>query len=197
MTIQETFIKADETLNNVVAQIKEGQWDMQMPKSFIMNATDSKISTLRDVINYHAYDEAWVPDMLAGKTMEEVGKEKYDGDLLGKNPKENFAALVKESVDAAHKLPSLKRVVHYSYGDYLADEALGHAIIFRGFRAHDLAKVIGINSDLPADLVQAMWNIIEPQAESLREMGVFPPKVEVPDDAPLQERLLGLSGRKP
>ena len=32
MTIQETFIKADETLNNIVAQIKDGQWDMQMPK---------------------------------------------------------------------------------------------------------------------------------------------------------------------
>ena len=196
MRIQEIFIKSDETLNNVVTQIKEEQWYMQMPKSFIMNAANSKTTTLRDVINYHAYDEAWIPDMLAGKTMEEVGKEKYDGDLLGETPKENFALLVKKSIEAAHNLDGLKRVVHYSYGDYLADEALGHAIIFRGFRAHDLAKVIGINSDLPADLVQAMWNIIEPQAEILRDMGVFPPKVEVPDDAPLQERLLGLSGRK-
>ena len=195
-TIPETFIKADETLNNVVAQIKDEQWDMKMPKNFIMNAAKSKTTTLRDVINYHAYDEAWIPDMLAGKSMEEVGKEKYDGDLLGENPKENFALLVKKSIEAANNL-GLKGVVHYSYGDYLADEALGHAIIFRGFRAYDLAKVIGINSDLPADLVQAMWNIIEPQAEILRDMGVFPPKVEVPDDAPLQERLLGLSGRNP
>ncbi len=34
MTIKETFIKADEeTLNNVVAQIKDGQWNMQVQKS--------------------------------------------------------------------------------------------------------------------------------------------------------------------
>ena len=104
---------------------------------------------------------------------------------------------MKKSVEAVHNLHDLKRIVHYSYGDYPANEALGHAIIFRGFRAHDLAKVIGVNSDLPDDLLKAAWNIVEPQTEILREMDVFPPKVEVPNDAPLQERLLGLSGRKP
>ena len=200
MTIQETFIKADQTLNNVVSQIKDAQWDMQMPENFIKNAANSKTTTLRDVINYHAYDEAWIPDMVAGKTMEEVGKEKYDGDLLGESPKENFAAWVEKSVEAVHNLHNLHdltRVVHYTYGDYPADEALSHAIIFRGFRAHDLAIVIGVNSDLPTDLVQAMWDIVEPQSELLRKMGVFPPKLDVPHDASLQSRLLGLSGRRP
>ena len=196
MTTQETFIKSDETLNNVVAQIRDEQWNMQMPKTFIMNADTSKTTTLRDVINYHAYDEAWIPAMLAGKTMKEVGKGKYDGDLLGESPKENFAALVKKSVDAVHHLHDLKRTVHYTYGDYPTDEALGHAIIFRGFRAHDLAKVIGVNSDLPDDLAQAIWDIVESQTESLRKIDAFPLEIDVPDDA-LRIRLLGLSGRKP
>ena len=131
--------------------------------------------------------------------MEEVGKEKYDGDLLGENPKENFAVLVKKSIEAVHNihnLHELKRIVHYTYGDYPANEALGHAIIFRGFRAHDLAKVIGVNSNLPDDLVQSMWDIVLPQSELLRNMGVFPPKVNVSHEASLQEKLLGLSGRK-
>ena len=78
-----------------------------------MNAAKSKTTTLRDIINYHAYDEAWIPDMLAGKTMEEAGKEKYNGDLLGKNPKENFAVLVKKSIEAVHNLHELKRIVQH------------------------------------------------------------------------------------
>ena len=45
-------------------------------------------ATLRETINYHAYDTAWVPDTLAGKTIEEVGST-YDGDLLGDEPKES------------------------------------------------------------------------------------------------------------
>ena len=89
------------------------------------------------------------------------------------------------------------RTVHYSYGDYTAREALWHAILFRAMRAHDIAKAIGIDSDLPDDLVQAVWEIVEPHADEWRQIGVFGPEVEVPDDAPLQDRLLGLTGRRP
>jgi hypothetical protein len=48
--------------------------------------------TLRRIINYHAYDDAWVPEVLAGKTIAEVGM-KWDGDLLGDHPRLNFAGI--------------------------------------------------------------------------------------------------------
>ena len=50
---------------------------------------------------------------------------------------------------------------------------------------------------LPDDVVQDLWDIIEPIAAYLREFGVFGPEVTVPDGAPLQDRLLGLTGRQP
>ncbi|MDE2314210.1 MAG: acyl-CoA dehydrogenase family protein, partial [Elusimicrobia bacterium] len=50
------------------------------------------VPALREVINYHAYDDAWVPDMLAGSTMEAAGADKFDGDLLGDDPVGNFEA---------------------------------------------------------------------------------------------------------
>ena len=50
---------------------------------------------------------------------------------------------------------------------------------------------------MPPTLVQGLWEELSPQAEEWREMGVYGPKVEVPDDAPLQDRLLGLTGRQP
>lgn len=197
MTVQEVFILADETLKGVIDQIKDDQWGKSMPDSFKMITSGAKITTLRDVINYHAYDDAWMPDILTGKTMSEAGAEKFDGDLLGDNPKVSFAEIVEKAIAAVRNNYDPQRTVHYTYGDYPANEALGHAIIFRGMRAYDLANVIGVKSDLPEDLVQGLWDVIEPQAEDLRKIGVFPPAVEVAEDAPLQDRLLGMTGRQP
>ncbi len=47
------------------------------------------------------------------------------------------------------------------------------------------------------ELVQGLWDEIAPDAEEWRKIGVYGPRVEVPDDAPLQDRLLGLTGRQP
>jgi len=38
---------------------------------------------------------------------------------------------------------------------------------------------------------------LSPHAEEWRAIGVFGPAVNVPADAPLQDRLLGLTGRDP
>jgi len=42
-----------------------------------------------------------------------------------------------------------------------------------------------------------MWDQLEPVAEEWRAIGVFAPRVEVPANAPLQARLLALTGRQP
>ena len=53
-------------------------------------AAPTSVPTLREIIGYHAYDDAWVPDMLAGRTMDEVGQDAFKGDLLGDDPKGSF-----------------------------------------------------------------------------------------------------------
>ncbi len=68
----DVFVLADRALAEVVAQIRPEQWDMTMPANFATRSHRAAPS-LREVINYHAYDDAWVPDMLAGRTMEEAG----------------------------------------------------------------------------------------------------------------------------
>lgn len=198
----ETFVRADRTLQGVVDQVGDDQWDMRPPADF-PTAGDREY-TLREILAYQAYDEAWIPTMMAGTTIDDAGADRFgdpiDNDLLGDDPKARFAELVQASVDAVEALDESDlddRTVHYTYGDYPAREALWHAIGFRVMRAHDIAKAIGVDRDLPDDLVRATWDIIEPNAEEWREMGVFGPAVEVPDDAPLQDRLLGLTGRHP
>jgi uncharacterized protein (TIGR03086 family) len=192
----EVFVLADTAINDVVAQIKDEQWAMEIPPDFVRRQTD-RTPTLREIVSYHAYDDAWVPDMLAGRTMEEAGRDKFEGDLLGDHPKENFAAIVEKAVAAARDLDDLERTVHCSFGDFTAREYLWQTNNFRTLRAHDIAKVIGVEAKLPDELVQGVWDEISPHAEEWRAIGVFGPAVPMAADAPLLDRLLGLTGRPP
>jgi hypothetical protein len=197
MSDTDVFVLADRALSRVVEQIADDQWEMQMPASFAQGHEADTIPSLRTIIGYHAYDDAWVPDMLAGRTMDEAGKAKFDGDLLGENPKASFAAIVDKACDAATQLDDLNRTVHCSFGDYPAREYFWQINGFRGLRAWEIAKVIGVDPTLPGDLVQGLWDELSPVADSYRQYGVLPAAIPVPDDAPLMQRLLGLVGRDP
>lgn len=197
MSEKDVFVLADRALDRVVQQIGDGQWEMKMPASFARRGDADNLPTLRAIIGYHAYDDAWVPDMLAGRTMDEAGKDKFAGDVLGDDPKAAFAAIVNRACAAADELDEPERTVHCSFGDFPAREYFWQVNGFRGLRAWDIAKVIGVDPTLPDDLVQGLWDELSPIADSMRTIGVFPPAVPVPDDAPLIQRLLGITGRDP
>jgi uncharacterized protein (TIGR03086 family) len=194
----EVFQMAEHALNAVVAAIGPDQWDMALPAEFAQRGSDV-VPTLREIINYHAYDDAWVPDMLAGLTMAEAGAEKFDGDLLGDSPVAAFAALVEVASAAAGALSTadLERTAHLSFGDYTVREYFWQINMFRALRAYELARLIGADLPLPEALVQGVWDEISPHAEEWRTIGVFGPAIAVPDDAPLLDRLLGITGRPP
>ena len=192
----EVFVLADRTLNEVVGQVRADQWGMAMPSEFARRGSDH-VPTLREIVNYHAYDDAWVPDMLAGRTMEEVGKDAYSGDLLGDDPAAAFAALVDKACRAAGDVKDLDQIVHCSFGDFPTGAYFWQINLFRGMRAYDIARVIGVEVVLPDALVQGIWDEVRPHAEEWRAIGVFPEAVPVADDADLLDRLLGLTGRQP
>jgi uncharacterized protein (TIGR03086 family) len=196
MAEPQVFVLADRALERVVAQIADDQWDMELPATFMTRRMDRR-PTLREIVAYHAYDDAWVPDMLAGRTMDEAGRDKFDGDLLGDDPKPAFAAIVDRACAAAEGFDDLDRVVHCSFGDFPARHYFWQVNQFRGLRAHDIAEAIGVEPYLPDELVQGIWDEVSPHAEEWRAIGVFPAAVPVPDDAPLLDRLLGITGRPP
>lgn len=196
MDERDVFVLAEQALLKIVKQIRDDQWGVALPAWF-QHAGKQHDVTLRQIIAYHAYDDSWVPDMLAGKTMDEAGKTKFDGDLLGESPKDSFSAIVDKACTAASELDDFDRVVHTSFGDYTAREYLWQITSFRGLRAHDIAKLIGADTKLSTSLVQGLWDEISPHAEEWRAIGVYPAPVSVPADASLQDRLLGITGREP
>jgi hypothetical protein len=190
------LILALKNLQNIVDQIHDNQWDTQIPEDFPKTANEPM--TLRDIVNYHAYDIAWIPDMLVGRTMEEAGKNQFDGDLIDGHPKTVLANYVEKAVAAAKSIEDkLDFTVHCSFGDFSATDYLQQITLFHGLRSYDIAKVVGANTQLPETLVEGIWQQMVPRADELRNIGVFGPLIVVPEDAPLQDRLLGLTGRKP
>jgi uncharacterized protein (TIGR03086 family) len=189
----DVFALADGALRDLVERTTPEQWEVELPSGLRFREHHR---TVLDLVRHFAYDDSWVPDTLAGRTLEEVG-DKYDGDLLGADPKGSFARIVDTAIEAVRGFDDFDRTVHLMYGEYPARVYLDHIIVFRGFGTFDIAKLLGMDTTLPDDLVRGLWEIIEPQADELREMGAFGPRVVVKDDAPLQDRLLGLSGREP
>lgn len=192
MTIQELFIRSNEELKEVIDQIDNPQWDLVIPAG-----VTSTSATLHESVNYHAYDDSWVPDMLDGKTREEVGN-KYEFILAtakADTPSvySNYNAL---AIGKVRSYDDMDKIVHLSYGDFSAHDYLQHIISFRAFRCYDIAKLIGASTKLDEDFVQDLWNEFSPIIESYRQMGIFPPAIEVPDDSDMQTKLLALVGRE-
>jgi uncharacterized protein (TIGR03086 family) len=61
----------------------------------------------------------------------------------------------------------------------------------------DLAKAVGIDVKLDADLVQEIYDALLPIDEMIRAPNVFGPKVEPPAGADLQTTLMCFTGRQP
>jgi hypothetical protein len=193
MAERDVFILAEHALANVIDQVRPDQWEQRKPEWFHTGGQGD--ASLREIVNYHAYDSAWVPEVLAGKTMAEVG-DRYEHLKTAAQPA-NYREYSKAAVTAARGLSDPDAIVHLSYGDLAAREYLRHITSFRGFRAFDIARWIGVSTQLPPDLVQGMWEVLGPDMEAWRALGVYRAAVPVPDEAPLQDRLLGLSGRDP
>ncbi|WP_149264519.1 TIGR03086 family metal-binding protein [Actinomadura sp. K4S16] len=61
----------------------------------------------------------------------------------------------------------------------------------------DLAVAIGREPSFPTPVVEAAWEQLVSTAEISRKYGALGPEVPVPEDAPLLDRVIGLSGRDP
>jgi hypothetical protein len=186
---KELFLQADAALRSVFDRITPDQFTVPVPAEW----TRAQDPVLRDIIAAHAYDEAWVPDVLVGRTAEDVG-DRYSGDLLGDDPIASYDRLNDLATEAVRSDLDPEKIVHLSYGDFPLAEYLQHVSIYRAFQAWSIAKLLGLDYHLPASLVGQLWDQILPQADDWRAMGVFGPEVEVPADADRETQLLGKTG---
>jgi hypothetical protein len=184
MTPAELFLHADAALRAVIDQLDPADFSAPVPKEW----SQLESPTLLGILGRHAYDEAWIPDVLAGRAAAD-GDPYADVDLLGDAPIASYDAL-NDTATAAVRSGDIAETFHFTYGDYPADEGFAHLATYRAFQAYSIAKHFGIPFHLSSELIAGLNEHVTPYADEWRQWGVFPPAIEPPADADEETRLL-------
>jgi len=184
-TARDLLPRAAAAFSSRVRAVPASAWD---------NPTPCDGWTVRHLVGHLVEEHLWVPPLLAGQSIEEVG-DRFAGDVLGDDPGAAWETSATGSMQAWQEV-SLDRTVRLSYGP---TPVLGYAeemlldLVVHGW---DLARGAGLDERGDADLVEHVLAYVTAHLEEFQQAGVFGPRVEVSSDGP-QDRLLGALGRRP
>ena len=186
MNLPEAFRRSTDEFDARVQKVREDQWELPTPCSEW---------NVRDLVNHLVNEDLWAKPLFDGKTIEEVG-DALDGDLLGEDPKKAWTDARAEAVAAVSAPDAMEKIVHVSFGDIPGSDYTMQLLADHVIHAWDLARAIGAEERLDPQLVQMCHDVLAPQEEMLRGSGVYGDKVDVPDGADVQTKLLAITGRK-
>jgi uncharacterized protein (TIGR03086 family) len=151
--------------------------------------------TVRDVADHIVGGNRFAVALLDGASTAEAIGAAQTGSFEG-DPIELFDETAAAQLAAFEGDGALERIVHHPAGDM-------PGAAFIGFRAGDLllhgwdlARSTGGDETLPSDLAEAIHAVYVPTVDTARAIGIFADTgTQVPDDAPIGQRLLVLTGR--
>lgn len=177
-----------QSLEQATATVK---W---VEKRHFKNSTPCTEWNTKALVNHMLYELSWIPDMLAGKTIKQVGT-KYEGNLLGKDHIANWQAAADKAVKAVNKAKMDKKV-HLSYGDVTGGQYINEIAADLLIHSWDLDQSIYCSLVLESNLAQVVYDNIYPRRQEYASSGLFGTPFDVSEDARLQVRLLALVGRR-
>lgn len=150
---------------------------------------------VRALVNHVCSEQLWAPHLVDGETIEQVG-DRYDGDVLGDDPKSTFRAAAGGSA-AAFRRADLDAIVHLSFGDVPCAVYLDQMLADAEVHGWDLAKGIGEPGSVDDATASHLLPGVRQQQQLLQASGLFDEPVDVGADASDGDVLLGLLGRNP
>lgn len=150
---------------------------------------------VRDLINHLVNEDKWVVPLLAGKSIAEVG-DAFDGDLLGDDPHLAWKLASEEARAAAQEPGATERTVHLSFGDFSGGDYLDQLTADHLVHGWDLAHGTGGSVSLDPELMEHVYAWAVPIEDMLKGSGAYGQKVEAPQGADLQTKLLAVFGRR-
>jgi uncharacterized protein (TIGR03086 family) len=180
------YVGAIDEVDRHVRAIGPDRWSAPTPCS----AWD-----LRALVDHLVYETLWVPDLLAGRTLAEVGS-RYEGDRLGSDPVAAWVVAHAAAVAAARS-PSAEVVVHTSGGELTVDEYLAQMLFDASIHGWDVAQAIGVEHTIPDEVAADLLEWFEPQARGWVAAGMLAAGVPVDAGADAATRLIALAGRDP
>jgi uncharacterized protein (TIGR03086 family) len=168
-----------------VQQVAEEQWN---------GSTPCPEWDVRTLVNHLVNENRWTPPLFKGMRIEEVG-DRFDGDLLGDDPKGAWKEASHEAVASVREPGAMERIVHLSFGDHPGAEYAWQLFVDHLIHAWDLARGIGADDQLDPELVEICYARSKPEEDMLKSFGVFGDKVTPPPGADRQTELLAIFGR--
>lgn len=168
-----------------VQLITDPQWGLSTP--------DTEWS-VRELVSHLVNEQLWVPPLMAGRTIAEVG-DAFDGDVLGDDPKGAWSAASTAARAALEAPGALDREVQLSFGVVPARVYVDQMTLDLTVHAWDLARGIGADDEMPNDLVSTVLEQAKRTAPQWQNSGLFAPAIPVPGCTDDLTELLALVGR--
>jgi uncharacterized protein (TIGR03086 family) len=185
------------TMSKVIAETKRVVDGIE--PSQLENPTPCEAWTVRDVLNHVIGGaEMFGISVREGSVPDEKLQELMTGDNLGADYKAAFSRAAADA-EAAFQLPgAMDRIVKLPFGEMPAPMALNIAIFDVTTHAWDLAKATGQSTDLDPEVSAIAYEVASAMlSDDLRATGLYGTAVDVPETAPMADRLAGLAGRTP
>jgi uncharacterized protein (TIGR03086 family) len=177
--------RAVEEFDARVRAVGDDQWDLPTPCSDW---------TVRQLVNHLVYENRWTVPLMEGSTIAAVG-DRYEGDLLGDDPKGAWAESSADAVAAVQADGALERTVDLSSGPTPAGEYVSQLFADHLIHAWDLARAVGADERLDPELVDACAAWFTRMEPLYRSIGAIGKRPQTPPDADAQTILLAAFGR--
>jgi uncharacterized protein (TIGR03086 family) len=184
-TTKDFYRRTNRTFAAMVRAMGDDQWTRPTP---------CREWDVRQLLNHLTSETMWTAPMLDGATIEEVG-DRFDGDVLGDDPRATFARSADEALEAVEGAP-LDRIIHMSVGDSPAARYVIELTLDFLVHGWDLAKAIDADPSMDPEVSATMYEALVTFEPMLRASGVFGERVPTDDADDVQVKLLGLLGRR-
>lgn len=186
--IADRYRRRADAFESKVASVRTGQWENRSPCEE-WNARE----VVKHIVDMH------------GVMLRPFGRDLGPAPSLAEDPLAAFKA-ARADVETILADPALAATEQDTpMGKVTAEQHIDQ-VVSADMVVHDwdLARATGQDDTIDPDEVARMWPSAQSIPEEMRIPGafgpgivVFGPEVKVPEDAPLQDRLLGLMGRDP
>ncbi len=180
------YTKTLYTMDGVVRRVADKDWDNQSP-----NNEWSAKQTLGHVM--------WgMKAITAAINGDARPAEQAEADVAGDRPADTWDGVRENLLDALDSHGVLNKEIETPFGDMTVDEAIGKFFFDALTHAWDIAQATGVDAAIPDDLAEKGLAVLMAFGDAIRgPEAPFDDAVEVPQDAPIQDKLIAYSGRKP
>ena len=184
--VVELYRRASEGFIARVHAIQPEDWRRSTP------CTDWDV---RALVHHVVEEQRWVPPLLGGATIEEVG-DALSGDLLGEDPDASAQRAATEAEAAVAGTRPPKGKVHLSYGDEDPDEYIRQLVADHLVHGWDLAAATGGDTRFDPELVSEVATWFVAREDLYRTGGAIAARPPNSSSDP-QDRLIAAFGRDP